>query len=582
MQWREEYSVGIPEIDAQHRSLVDCITVVEQAVGSESRWSAVHSALVVLTKYVEIHFAVEESMLRIHDYPDFDRHVLEHRRFASELSTLKQASLQGDVSDVMIAFLDGWLNGHILTHDKDYAWYVPRVGVKHADSFWRAWWRRRRPRIQERHPELKERKSPGHGLFSAPAVSGAAAAHVAPVDPGPRPDSEWLAEWEYVLAQRERELHAAQRLAGMGNWTWNLVDGTVAWSENQFHIFGLDPAVFEPSPEAYFDLVHPEDRPQVREQLKILTRQGGQQHAELRIAHPNGTTRWISSAAESVADPSGKVVLIRGTTTDITARVELEQRVRAADQHLRAAVDSLDEYFLLCDPQDKIAVSNRRWRELNREVAQSTRPGTPFEDHLRAVLAAGLIPEATGREQDWLRETMLRHRESRSQFEIHISGKRLLIRKHRLDDGSIITVGMEVTDLERVERAIRQSEERITGIVETALHAIVSADENHRIVRFNLAAEQVFGYSATEIMGRPVAMLIPDPAWPAHNNEIAGETGAGPDARGITTSRTVLCRLRDGREVPLHAAIRESTIGGKHEYTIMLQPATDPVQRTTQ
>lgn len=585
MEWIEEFSVGIPEIDAQHRNIVDCITMVEQAVGSESRWSAVHSALVVLNKYVNIHFAVEESLLHIHGYPDLDRHVLEHRRLAEDLSKLQQQSLKTDISDKMVAFLNGWLRDHILTHDKDYAWYVPQVGVKHPDSAWTAWSRRWRALKQHRAHAAEARKTRSDDADGSAAISRGNAPRAANVErtaDGLRPDEEWMERWESELARRERELHEAQRLAGMGSWTWNLVDGAVTWSENLFRIFGLDPAGFTPSPEGFFDLVHAEDRQLIRDKTKSLTEHCGQQSVEIRIVRQDGTTRWISAVAESVADPFGKVVQLRGITTDITARVELAQHARAADQHLRSAVESLDEYFLLCDPQDRIAITNRRWRELNSEVASSTLPGTPFQDHLRAVLAAGLIPEAIGHEEDWLRQTMRRHRQSSTRFELHLGDRRVLMRRHRLDDGSSITVGMDITDLKRVELAIRHSEERIASIVDTALHAIVSADEDHRIVRFNLAAENVFGYSASEVMGMSVDMVMPQHFRPTQGDAIVEDTDPDTDADGTVVSRQIQCRRRDGSEVPLRATIRETMVGGKREYTIMLHAAPDPAQRTTQ
>jgi len=129
VDWKEEYSVGIPEIDAQHQTLAECIALVETAVTTQQRWSAVHSALGRLADFARIHFAVEESLMRIHRFPEIERHVREHLEFADQLRQLQERSLRLDVSGEMVAFIQKWLHEHIMTSDKHYAAYMPTAGV---------------------------------------------------------------------------------------------------------------------------------------------------------------------------------------------------------------------------------------------------------------------------------------------------------------------------------------------------------------------------------------------------------------------------------------------------------------------
>lgn len=129
MEWKDEFSVGIPEIDAQHQTLAGCIALLEDAVTSQQRWLAVHSALVRLSDFVRIHFAVEESLMHIHGYPELSRHIDEHRQFAAKLTALQAGSLRVDVSGEMVAFIQKWLREHIMTSDKHYAAYLPIAGV---------------------------------------------------------------------------------------------------------------------------------------------------------------------------------------------------------------------------------------------------------------------------------------------------------------------------------------------------------------------------------------------------------------------------------------------------------------------
>lgn len=121
MEWKKEFSVGIQEIDEQHKTLVDYITSIEQTVIGQERWLAVHSALDRAADFAQIHFAVEESLMRIHAYPRLEEHAAEHRCLSDYVATLQEKALTTDVSEEMVAFIQGWLEVHIPTHDMPYA-----------------------------------------------------------------------------------------------------------------------------------------------------------------------------------------------------------------------------------------------------------------------------------------------------------------------------------------------------------------------------------------------------------------------------------------------------------------------------
>lgn len=120
MGWTDSLRTGIEEIDAQHQVLFDVFTRLEKAIGQEARWSAVHYALVELDNYVKIHFTVEEALMRLHGYTDIDAHIAQHRDFSARLETLKQHSIQRDVSGDMTQLLKTWLVNHIDKADKAY------------------------------------------------------------------------------------------------------------------------------------------------------------------------------------------------------------------------------------------------------------------------------------------------------------------------------------------------------------------------------------------------------------------------------------------------------------------------------
>jgi len=95
--------------------------------------------------------------------------------------------------------------------------------------------------------------------------------------------------------------------------------------------------------------------------------------------------------------------------TDITERKRAEETVR----RLAAAIEGLSENFALYGPDDRLIMCNRNYRELNKSIAGATVLGVTFKEHLRAMVRHGLAPQAVGREKEWIKERMERHRNPR-------------------------------------------------------------------------------------------------------------------------------------------------------------------------
>jgi len=117
MEWKNEYSVGIHEIDEQHKALTECISSIERAVARYDRRSA-DAAVVRLADLTQIHFAVEESLMRIHDYPRLEEHADDHKQFFVQLSALQEPLLTTDVFRGRIELLHEWWDTHVPKHDK--------------------------------------------------------------------------------------------------------------------------------------------------------------------------------------------------------------------------------------------------------------------------------------------------------------------------------------------------------------------------------------------------------------------------------------------------------------------------------
>ena len=123
--WGEKYCLGLDEIDEQHQALVDIINRIWQSIILRSDKQAIFSLIAELEKYTLAHFAAEETLMRITDYPRFEKHKQEHQDFVGRvLEEKKQALASGELSLDLMYFLRDWLVGHILGSDKHYADYM--------------------------------------------------------------------------------------------------------------------------------------------------------------------------------------------------------------------------------------------------------------------------------------------------------------------------------------------------------------------------------------------------------------------------------------------------------------------------
>jgi len=142
----------------------------------------------------------------------------------------------------------------------------------------------------------------------------------------------------HSLQETAEQLGETQRIAGIGEWCWDIGMGTMAWGKQNYAIFGKDPASYHPSPETVFDLLHPDDAPRLRAMADDLVQHGGSRETQFRIVRADGEVRNVRARGESARGEHGGAIL-RGIVQDIT---ELEQ-VRLE------LVRSQDEYRYLFD-----------------------------------------------------------------------------------------------------------------------------------------------------------------------------------------------------------------------------------------
>jgi hemerythrin len=123
MEWTEALSTGVPVLDTQHRALFDCVNDLEAAAADGTLLFTIH-AVDQLRTYVRFHFATEEHLMRIHEFPQLKEHIAEHRKFATKLFGLMMENTRRNNLAEMIGFLNDWLMDHVARTDMEYVPYI--------------------------------------------------------------------------------------------------------------------------------------------------------------------------------------------------------------------------------------------------------------------------------------------------------------------------------------------------------------------------------------------------------------------------------------------------------------------------
>lgn len=129
-KWMPEYSVGINEIDAQHRELVNILNRLFLAVSKLEGDQVIAGILDALTGYTRTHFGLEEQLMRQAKYEDLAAHMEEHRKLLEKLTALSRKHLleEKPIYFEMLAFLKTWLKEHIQGEDTKYSAALQKVG----------------------------------------------------------------------------------------------------------------------------------------------------------------------------------------------------------------------------------------------------------------------------------------------------------------------------------------------------------------------------------------------------------------------------------------------------------------------
>jgi PAS domain S-box-containing protein len=142
------------------------------------------------------------------------------------------------------------------------------------------------------------------------------------------------------LKESEKSLAEAQKMAHIGNGDWNLVTGEIHWSDEMYHIFGLDPKESDVIYDELLNYVHPDDRDYVDNAFQRGLK-GESFGIDYRIILANGEERTVHTQIKVIFDEKNTPVRMRGTLQDITERKTAEEKIQSLANIVESSNDAI-------------------------------------------------------------------------------------------------------------------------------------------------------------------------------------------------------------------------------------------------
>lgn len=376
---------------------------------------------------------------------------------------------------------------------------------------------------------------------------------------------------EAALRETDHQMAEAQRLAHVGSWSWDIESEGLTWSDELYAIFGEDPKAFTPTYEAYLAHVHPEDRDATALSVMQCLQDGQPFSINRRIVRPNGEVRTINSHGRLICDENGKPRRMFGACQDITDSLKAEEARLLAEQKYHEIFENAGEGIFQSTPDGRYLVANPA-------LAQMHGFDSPEE----------LIAERTDITRDAYVDPQRREEFKRlleangfvNAFEFELArkdGTKIWgsVNARAVRDENGVTRYYEgtvrdITERKHSEQAMLESEERYRELFENSRDAVYVHDMGGRYISVNRAAEELSGFSRTEILGKHYSnFIVPNYLKTARENfcrklDIPVETTY--EAKivckdGSRKSVEVSSRMiyRDGEPVGVQGTVRDMT-----------------------
>ena len=307
---------------------------------------------------------------------------------------------------------------------------------------------------------------------------------------------------EESLRKSEAYLSDAQRLSHTGSWAWSPEEGINYWSEENYRVHGFDPRDGLPRFEEFFQRIHPDDQPKLRELKETLIREKIDVETDYRTIQPFGEVRDIHSSCHPVLGPSGDLIEVIGTVIDVTDRKRAVDELRRSEAYLAEAQKLSQTGSWAWSPAKDITYwSEECYRVLNFDPLD----GLPQSE----AFFGAIHPDDRPRFSE-LTERAIREKEGfEAEYRIlHTGGavRDIRVVSHPVlspcgDLMEFVGTVIDVTERKRAEGELRASERKYRDLVDTTPAFVHTALPNGEVDFYNRGWLEYVGIPLTDLLG---------------------------------------------------------------------------------
>ena len=331
-------------------------------------------------------------------------------------------------------------------------------------------------------------------------------------------------------------------------------------------MLGYTPNEWLSTPDFVLKIVHQLDRERITSEFKAIALHPEEKKLRFRCLTREGSTRWVEAHLVPKLDPNGKTVGFRGITLDVTEQQLSEEAHRRNEERNHALLEAIP---------DPMFLQTREGVYLDYQAKDPKTLGLPSEVFTGRNMRDVLPPD--------LAEAFLQRFKSAEtgepqvlEYDVKANGTHTWFEARIVQTGNnFLSVVRDVSARKLSEIALTQNEAQLAGIIGSALDAIITVDENQKIVVFNAAAESLFLCSAGDALGQSLDRFFPVRYRQAYRQDIQSFREKKLHQRAMELRGDLYALRASGEEFPIEASISHIELSGQSFYTIILRDITE-------
>lgn len=303
------------------------------------------------------------------------------------------------------------------------------------------------------------------------------------------------------LRESQERMALAVEVTGIGVWMWSIDSNQVWGSDRWLGLFGFAPGAVV-TYEQVIQRIHPDDREAVERGVARSAVDRSDYWADFRVMLPDGSQRWVVARGRAHPAANGRPLRMLGTAIDISERKQMELTLAESEQSYRTLFESAPEGIAMIGPDGCILAAN---------TAQARLYGYDSVEQLKGVYAPMCVAE---KDRERSREIMLdvlqgKTRAPRRYTAVRLDGSEFIVEVTsssllgpRGEVRGYLCLTRDITESERTEAALKESENRFRQVAEIAGEFIWEVDPEGLYTYASPSVGNILGYAPDELVGK--------------------------------------------------------------------------------